>query len=426
MRRSIERKRDGQELGFDEWMAIARAYMAGSVDDAQMAALCMACVWRGMSFDEAYALTRAMVESGERITFENAGFTVVDKHSSGGVSDIVSLASVPLAAACGAHVAKVSGRALGHTGGTIDKLETIPGLRTALSIEAFVAQVLEVGCAIVSQSDAVVPLDHRLYKLRDLTASVPSLGLIAASIVCKKVAGGAHAFVFDVKTGAAAFMQDPAHARDLAHWLMEISARFDRRAVAFVTDMSEPLGRYAGTGLEVCEARDLLAGQSDERARELVVAIASALVAESGAGEADALVNEALRNGSGLAKFEAMIAAQGGNVEMFRAMRPGEFIEIAAPASGYVGAIDVVRLGHAARALSQDDALGGLRVMARIGDYVEHGAALLQAFGAERDRARPLAYAFTIVEEETPASPLIYDVSVNSVLYRQSDTAGVL
>lgn len=426
MRRCIEQKRDGGELSFEQWDAIARAYMSGAVGDAQMAALCMACVLQGMSFDEAYALTHAMVQSGEVLSFEHVHGIVVDKHSSGGVSDIVSLAAVPLAAACGAHVAKLSGRALGHTGGTIDKLGTIPGFNAAITTDAFIAQVERIGCAIASQSERLVPLDKRLYALRDRTATVPTPGLIASSIVSKKIAGGANAFVFDVKTGAAAFMRETESAQELARWLLEIAARFDRRAIAFVTDMNEPLGRSIGTGIEVCEARDLLAGRGDERARELVFAIAGALLTESAIDEADDLVRDAWQHGRGLEKFEQMIAAQGGEVQALRAMQPRDAVDVVAEQSGYVSAVDVVRLGNAGRALSQNDPLAGLQVLVRIGDFLEKGRTLLRAFGVDRDQATPLVSAFTFSGERVTRTPLIHDVLVNSARSRRSNRAGAL
>ncbi len=415
MRACIERKRDGGELSVSEWGAIVAGFTAGCIGEAQMAALCMACVWRGMSFDEAFALTRATVESGESIAFDAREGIVVDKHSSGGVSDIVSLAAVPLAAACGARVAKLSGRALGHTGGTIDKLETIPGFTAALSLERFVRQVCTVGCAIAAQSSAIVPADKKIYELRDRSGTVPSLGLIAASIVSKKIAGGAHAFVFDVKTGPAAFMQDPQHARELAGWLIEISARFGRRASAFVTDMSEPLGESIGTGIEVIEAREMLKGRSSGRAQTLVLAIAAALVSECGFDEPDALVAGALRSGAGYDKFCAMVAAQGGDLGALEAMACEEPLEVRAVEAGFVQAIDVVRLGNEGRRLSMRDPLGGLRVHARIGDRIEAGAPLLQAFGADRQSAAELANAFTVGPNPVTAQPLIYDVTVNAV-----------
>ncbi|HLI97426.1 MAG TPA: thymidine phosphorylase [Candidatus Baltobacteraceae bacterium] len=410
MRRCIVHKRKGGALSAKEWEAVIEAFMSGDVDEAQMAALCMACVWRGMSFDEAYALTGAMVASGQTIAFDPARGIVVDKHSSGGVSDIVSLAAVPLAAACGARVAKLSGRALGHTGGTIDKLETIPGFDAELSTEAFVEQVERVGCAIAAQTQALVPADKRIYHLRDRTATVPQMGLIASSIVSKKIAGGAHAFVFDVKTGAASFMSDRNDARELAQWLVEIAQRFGRRATAFVTDMNQPLGRCIGTGIEVIEAREFLRGHGDERAKELVLAIAGALVAESGLEEPQELVQAALSSGRAYGKICEMISAQHGDVAAFEAMKLGPPFEILAAESGYVQSIDVVRLGHAGRALSQNDSLGGLQIAVRIGDHVDSGTQLARAYGSARKEALPLAQAFTISSQPVQAPPLFYDM----------------
>jgi pyrimidine-nucleoside phosphorylase len=418
MRRCIERKRDGATLSAQEWDDIISAFMDDDVSEAQMAALCMACVWRGMSFDEAYALTRAMVESGQTIAFDVEHGIVVDKHSSGGVSDIVSLVAVPLAAACGARVAKLSGRALGHTGGTIDKLETIPGFNVALPIESFVKQVQQIGCAIAAQTQALVPADKRIYHLRDRTATVPSMGLIAASIVSKKIAGGAHAFVFDVKTGPGAMMQQPPQARELAQWLVEIAARFERRATAFVTDMSQPLGRCVGTGIEVVEAREFLRGNGDARAEELVLSIAGALVGEGGFDEPDALVREALSSGRAYEKFCEMIAAQGGDVAALEKMQPGAPLEVCAPQSGYLTAMDVVRLGNAGRALSAEDSLGGIEVAVRIGDYVEAGAPLVRAFGRDAHAAQPLAHAFTLSQAPVQAPPLLYDALCNAVVVK--------
>jgi pyrimidine-nucleoside phosphorylase len=410
MRQCIERKRGGDELTAEEWQDLVASFMSGAVDEAQMAALCMACVWQGMSFDEAFALTRAMVNSGETITFDRSRGLVVDKHSSGAVGDIVSLVAVPLAAACGAHVAKLSGRALGHTGGTIDKLETITGFQASMSPEAFVEQVDLVGCAIVAQSEALVPADKRLYRLRDRTATIPSLGLIAASIVSKKIAGGAHAFVFDVKTGAASFVPHPERARELARWLLEIAARFGRPARAFVTDASQPLGRCIGTGIEVVEAREFLRGNADPRAREVALAIAAALVSEYGDADPQGAVRRALDSGKGYEKFVAMIAAQKGDVRVFEGLQLGAETAFAAPRTGYVCEIDVVRLGNVGRRLSGTDPLGGLRVAARIGDRVEAGDPLVYALGGERGAVGDLASAFVIGDAAVETAPLIYDV----------------
>lgn len=409
MRRCIERKREGAELAPQDWDGIVEAFMDGSVDEAQMAALCMACLWRGMSFEEAYALTRAMVASGATLSFDPALGTVVDKHSSGGVSDIVSLVAVPLAAACHARVAKLSGRALGHTGGTIDKLETIPGFNVALSVEEFVAQVERIGCAIAAQTESIVPADKRIYKLRDRTGTVPQMGLIAASIVSKKIAGGAHAFVFDVKTGPGAMMQKLDDARELARWLVEIAKRFGRRATAFITDMSQPLGRSVGTGIEVIEAREFLLGKGDERAKELVTKLASRLIEESGVERGAERIASALSKGNAYAKFLEMIHAQHGDLKAFERMETGEELEITAQHGGYVQRIDVVQLGNLGRRLSQHDPVGGLRVAARIGERIEVGQPLVYAYGRDRSHASNIASAFHLGASPVTAPPLVYD-----------------
>jgi pyrimidine-nucleoside phosphorylase len=416
MRQWIERKRDGGELAANAWNGIIEAFMEGEVDDAQMSALCMACVLRGMSFDEAHALTGAMVRSGATISFDGAQGVVVDKHSSGGVSDIVSLVAVPLAAACGARVAKLSGRALGHTGGTIDKLEAIPGFNVALELDQFVEQVQRIGCAIATQTEAIVPADKRMYHLRDRTATVAAMGLIASSIVSKKIAGGAHAFVFDVKTGSAAFMRDPQAGRELAQWLVKISAGFGRRATAFVTDMHQPLGRSIGTGIEVIEARDFLLGDADARTKELVLSIAASLVDESGIDDAHSRVHHALSDGSAYAKFLELIAAQGGDTKAFERMALLEALPIVARESGYVAEIDVVALGNAGRRLSAHEPLGGLRVAARIGDRIEAGSPVLYAYGRDRDEARALDAAFTVSDAPVETPPLIYDTLSSAAL----------
>jgi pyrimidine-nucleoside phosphorylase len=255
------------------------------------------------------------------------------------------------------------------------------------------------------------------------------MGLIAPSIVSKKVAGGAHAFVFDVKTGPGAMMQDPHDARELAQWLIEIAARFDRRATAFVTDMSQPLGRFVGTGIEVVEAREFLRGNGDSRAKELVMHIAGALVGEGGFDEPDALVADALSSGRAYEKLCELIAAQGGDVAGFEAMCLSEPLEITAAQSGYVQAMDIVGLGNAGRALSTDDPLGGVEIAVRIGDYVDAGAPLLRAYGKDAEQARALAGAFTFSDTPAQAPPLLYDAMCNAVMsvrYPQSDKAAAL
>lgn len=408
MRRAIEEKRDGRVLLPERWEAIVAGYLAGKVDDAQMAAMLMAALWRGLSTQETASLTKAMVESGERIRFPDDTF-VVDKHSSGGVSDIVSLVAVPLAAACGARVAKLSGRALGHTGGTIDKLETIPGLRTTLSVDAFVAQVQRIGCAIAAQTERLVPADKRLYALRDRTGTVPSVGLIAASIVSKKLAGGAHAYVFDVKCGSAAFMQNLPDAEALARELVAVARSFDRPARALVTEMSEPLGRSIGTGIEVIEARELLRGRSgDGRVREAVLRITAEMLVLARIAAPEKAAAGALDSGAAYEKFVEMIEAQGASRAALEGMRVPERIEEAyATRAGYVSGVDAVELGNLSRAWSAREATAGIRVEVRIGDRVERGTVLARGFGSAA-AATALEPAFEIADAPPQARPLVY------------------
>ena len=396
MRRAIERKRDGEPLESSTWDHIIAAYVSGEIDDAQMAALAMACVWRGLDVAEAAALTHAMVASGATLRYPD-GLFVVDKHSSGGVGDIVSLVVVPLVAACGVRVAKLSGRALGHTGGTIDKLEAIEGFNVTPSMEDFVRQVERVGCAIAAQSDAFVPADKRLYHLRDRTATVPSIGLIAASIVSKKIAGGANAFVFDVKCGTAAFMRDIAAANELARMLVAISEQFGRRAHAIVSDMNEPLGHCIGTGIEVVEAREVLRGRErDERVLAGCLQIATAMLELGGIGDARVRALHAIESGSAYAKFVEMVEAQGGSRAALEALAPDtRRHDVRATESGVVRSIDAVALGNAARRLTNTNPRAGLCVAIRIGETVKHGDLLVEVFGDGADLAL-VANAFTI------------------------------
>lgn len=411
MRHAIEQKRDGGGLSDHQWHDVVAGFMTGTIDEAQMAALCMACLWRGLSFEETFALTDAMVQSGETLHFD--GGTVVDKHSSGGVSDIVSLLAVPLAAACGARVAKLSGRALGHTGGTIDKLEMIPGFNVRLSTKAFVAQVEGVGCAIGAQTDTLVPADKRMYTLRDRTGSVPCMGLMAASIVSKKIAGGAHAFVFDVKTGQGAMLRDVSQATELARWLVEISRRFARKATAFVSNMDEPLGRTIGTGIEVIEAREFLRGTyQGVRARELVLRIVEEMLMLSDITGGRSRAEDALASGAAYEKFVEMIEAQGGSRTTFEALQIDNERShiVAAPKAGFIQSVDIVRLGNLGRTLSTADPFGGLSMNVHIGDRVDQGQLLLRDYGGGMDEARDLENAFEISDIAPEAEPLIYEI----------------
>jgi pyrimidine-nucleoside phosphorylase len=408
-RRALERKRDGGALDGPTWDRIVARYVDGSVEETAIAALLMAIAIRGLDAEETFFLTDAMIRSGDVLSFGDV--VVVDKHSSGGVADSVSLLVVPLVAACGVRVAKLSGHALGHTGGTLDKLEAIPGLRTDLSPEAFRAQVERVGCAIAAQSDRLVPADRKLYALRDRTATIQSLGLIAASIVSKKIAGGAGAIVFDVKAGAGAFVRDEAEGRELAARMVELAGRFKRRASALVTGMEEPLGTAIGTALEVIEARDFLRGERrDPRLWAVTELVATEMLRVAGVDENDApgRLRDGLASGSAYASFVALVEAQGGSRAALEGLAPARLrTPVVAPRAGTVAAIDAVSLGDAARALVEtrgSDA--GIVVRRRIGETVAAGEPLAEIVGADGD-AVALAAAFSLVDRPVAPSPLL-------------------
>jgi pyrimidine-nucleoside phosphorylase len=409
MRRAIARKRDGAELAPSVWEAIVAAFLDGRVDDAQLAALLMACVLRGLSEGESLALTAAYVASGERL--EAPDPRTVDKHSSGGVGDTASLIVVPLVAACGIPVAKLSGRALGHTGGTLDKLEAIDGVRTALAPDAFFACVRSAGCAIAAQSERLVPADKRIYALRDRTATVPSPGLIAASIVSKKIAGGAPAIVYDVKAGSGAFVRDVAEARALAQLLVALGSSFGRRGRALVSDMNEPLGPAIGTGLEAIEARDFLSGtRRDPRLLALCSALGVAMLEVAGfSGDAPAALQTALASGRAYATFEAMLAAQGARPGALERLAPhASSTPVTAARAGFVTAVDPVALGELARDLvARDGSRAGIVVAARTGDRLAAGALLATVYGAQ-ECAEAARAAFTLGEEAPAIRPLVY------------------
>lgn len=418
LRRAVARKRDGDALEEALWVEIVRDVVADRADEAAIAALLMACVLRGLDDDETGALTRAFIESGERMRV--ADERTMDKHSSGGVADTASLVVVPLVAACGVPVAKLSGRALGHTGGTLDKLEAVPGVRTDIAPERFFAIVGRVGCAIAAQSERLVPADKRLYALRDRTSTVPSRGLIAASIVAKKIAGGAHAIVYDVKSGNGAFTSSMDDARALAQTLVTSTRRFGRRAHAIVSDMNEPLGSAIGTGLEVIEARELLRGnRRGTRLAALCSALGVRMLALAGIADGSERVARALESGAAFATFEAMLAAQGADADALDRLRPhARSREIAAARSGFVARIATPALGEIARDLvSAYGARAGVRTHVRVGDAVAAGDVLATAYGdASPDAA--IGEAFDIAETAARPLPLIaYETD--------SDSAGV-
>jgi len=376
----IARKRDGGEHSAREIEFLLSGYLRGEIPDYQMAAWLMAVCIRGMTRAETLALTHAMVASGEVLDLSGIAGVKVDKHSTGGVGDKVTLIAAPLAAACGVKVPKLSGRALAHTGGTLDKLESVPGLTVDLEPERFIRQVREIGIAVAAQSPRMVPADKALYALRDVTATVPSVPLIASSIMSKKIAAGADAIVLDVKFGRGAFMPDVAAAEALASEMVLLGEGAGRRTIALVTAMDNPLGRSVGNALEVLEALDVLAGHGDEELVQVSLTVAREMcwLAEVEADPADAL-----RSGAGRGVFVRMLAAQGGSLDkglpVAVVQRP-----LLAPADGYVESIDALEVGlaclelGAGRARKEDtvDPAAGLVIEAPVGAKVRAGEPL--------------------------------------------------
>jgi pyrimidine-nucleoside phosphorylase len=388
----IGRKRDGDANSPEEIRHLLGGYVDGSVPDYQMAAWLMAVCVRGMNAEETLDLTRAMVESGETLDLGAIPGIKVDKHSTGGVGDTVTLVATPLAAACGVPVPKLSGRALGHTGGTIDKLESVPGVTCDLEPDRFIEQVRRIGIAIGAQSPRMVPADKAVYALRDATATVPSLPLIASSVMSKKIAAGADAIVLDVKFGRGAFMPDLDDAAALARTMVEIGEGAGRRTVALVTAMDEPLGRSVGDALEVLEAERVLAGEGDLRLAEVAIAVAEEMCRLSGVDADPAAV---LARGAGRERFWDLLEAQGGERERRPVAHPVR-LTVRATADGWVGAVDALQVGLAVhdigggRLRKGDDVDhgSGFTIEARVGDRVRRGDALVHVHAGSEEVAR--------------------------------------
>jgi pyrimidine-nucleoside phosphorylase len=423
----IERKRDGGELSPDELTELVLGHAREQVPDYQMAAFCMAVYFRGMTTAETYAMTDAMVRSGATLDLHGElGRRVVDKHSTGGVGDKTSLLVGPVVAACGVPFGKMSGRGLGHTGGTLDKLESIPGFRVELSKEEFVAQVREVGLAIIGQSPDLVPADKRLYALRDVTATVDSIPLIAASIMSKKIAAGADAIVLDVKVGSGAFMKSIEDARKLAEAMAQLGERADRQVVALLTDMDQPLGWAIGNALEVEEARQTLAGdEAPPDLFSLTIQAAGRLIALSDLGvdeqEGMRLAERAIEDGSALEAYERWIRAQGGDPAVDVLPRAPLVREVAALDEGYVTDVSAIGLGRAALELgagrrTKDDAIDhavGIRCLVKRGDNVTAGHVLAEVHvrdeGAARWATDQVLANVAIGPEPPPLRPIVLE-----------------
>ena len=394
----IERKRDGHEHTPAQIDRIVLDYANGIVPEYQMAAWMMAAFLRGMSAEETVQLTDAMVRSGRTVDLSAIPGVKVDKHSTGGVADTTTLVLAPLVAACGVPVAKMSGRGLGHTGGTLDKLESIPGFRIELAPEEFLAQVKRIGVAVIAQSPDIDPADKKMYALRDVTATVPSIPLIVGSIISKKVAGGADAIVLDVKVGSGAFMKTEAEARALAHELRRVGEALGKRVVCLMTDMSQPLGMAVGNSLEVIEAIDTLCGRGPAQLTELCLVFGSKMLVlgEVAADEAAArvLLQDAISSGRALERFRMWVEAQGGDPRVaddisLLSLAPCKR-EISANATGFVAGFDAEGVGRSAMLLgagrasvdAKIDLGAGLLLGVRVGDPVAPGTILCTMYAA--------------------------------------------
>jgi pyrimidine-nucleoside phosphorylase len=423
---AIQRKRDGGELSAEEISELVLAYARDELPDYQMAAFCMATYFRGLTPAETHALTDAMVRSGETVDLSALGRRVVDKHSTGGVGDKTSIALGPVVAACGVPFAKMSGRGLGHTGGTLDKLESIPGFRIELAGDEFVRQVQNVGMAIVGQTADLVPADKKLYALRDVTATVDIIPLIASSIMSKKIAGGADAVVLDVKVGDGAFMKTLPEARDLARTMVELGRLAGRRVVCELTDMDQPLGRAVGNALEVHEVLDTLEGSGPPDLVELVLGAAAHLLAlaDLGVDEAEGRrrADEALASGAARERYDRWVRAQGGDPSRDVLPRAPVTAPVPAPAGGHVEAIATTAVGLAALHLGagrvrKEDAVDhavGVVCLAKRGDRVEAGQPLAEVHARDESSAaravEELASCFRIGDGEPERKPIVLDV----------------
>ena len=424
----IERKRDGAALAeadIREWIA---RYADGRLSDYQMAALAMAIYFRGMSPEETLALTDAMMRSGDTLSWDDLSRPTADKHSTGGIGDKLSIPLAPLVASCGVAVPMISGRGLGITGGTLDKLESIPGYDTHLDNARFRAVVDAVGCSIIGQTDRLAPADRKLYALRDVTGTVPSIPLITASILSKKLAEGAATLVFDVKCGAGAFMKTPADARALADSLLAVARGAGRHAEALVTAMDQPVGETAGNALEIAESVDLLRGAGPADALELALRLAVPMLTLSGVSpdeaSARALLEKRLASGAALETFAQMVAAQGGDARVAESPetvlpQAPVLLDVAAPRAGHLARVDadgigraVLLLGGGRRAVTDaiDPAVGVSRLR-KVGERIEKGEPLATLHARTRAEAEALVPqvlgAFSFSDEPVAAPALV-------------------
>lgn len=429
----ILKKRNGSALSEAEIDFLIKGYVDGSIPDYQMSALAMAIYFQGMTEDEALSLTMAMVDSGDSISLQEIPGIKVDKHSTGGVGDTTTLVLAPLVAASGAPVAKLSGRGLGHTGGTLDKLEAIPGLRTEMSIKELIAAVKDIGVAVAGQTGNLVPADKKLYALRDVTATVDSMALIAASIMSKKLAAGADALVLDVKCGDGAFLKDEVQAFELARIMVDIGSNAGRKTVAVVTNMDQPLGRAVGNALEVEEAIKTLRGEGPPDLEELCLVLGSWMLylAEkvSDPGEGKNALKKVIENGAALNKFKELIKRQHGDIRVTEDLsllpKSEKQFKVQSAGEGYISRLKAEIIGMAAMTLgagremkdSTIDPAVGVTVEKKVGDRVKTGdtlAVLHARAGVSPDQVdsikKMVSSAYEFVKDPVDLQPLVFGV----------------
>lgn len=425
----IHKKRNGGELSGDEIRFFVEGYTNGSIPDYQAAAFCMAVYFQGMTEKETSELTLAMAESGDQIDLSGIDGFTVDKHSTGGVGDKTSLIVAPIVATCGGKVAKMSGRGLGHTGGTVDKLEAIPNFRTELTPDEFIKQVNNIGLCIVGQTGELAPADKKLYALRDVTATVESIPLIASSIMSKKLAAGSKGIVLDVKTGSGAFMKTFEESENLAKEMVSIGKSAGRSVTAVITNMDIPLGNSVGNSLEVIEAIKTLKGEGERDLTDVCLTLAAQMLCMV-TGEDEkacyAMAKDAIDDGSALNKLCEMISAQGGNagvVDDFSLFKqPKHTVEISSEREGYIEHTDAEKIGLASVILGAGrekkgdpiDSSAGIVLKKKTGDRVEKGDTLAILYTDDESKIeeakREFFEAFTFDNKKPPAQKLIYRI----------------
>ena len=416
----IEKKKNRGILTYEEIEYAVMGYVNKEIEDYQMSSLLMAIVLNGMTNQETFDLTDVMLNSGEKIDLSDIEGIIVDKHSTGGVGDKTTLILAPLVASMGIKIAKMSGRGLGHTGGTIDKLESIEGFKVNLTDKEFIEQVNKVGCSVISQTKNIVPADKKLYALRDVTGTVDSIPLIASSIMSKKLASGADIIVIDVKVGNGALMKTIDSATKLANLMIKIGKKYDKEVVCVLSNMEEPLGKNIGNGLEVIESIETLKGKGPKDLTTLVLTLSSILVSLSfniSEEEARLKLIENIKNGKALEKFNEFVKAQGGNIEKIALC--DNVVSIKSAKDGFIKSIDTYKLGEIARSigagrLNKDDEIDygvGLVINKKVGDYLFENEELLKIYCKDTDISiNEITECFEIVDEKVEKNKLIIDI----------------